>query len=128
MTTYSIGKRFSFDAAHHLPDLPEEHKCRRVHGHTFAVEVIVGSDNLVPPGFVTDFGDLGPFADYIRSELDHRNLNEVLNFPPTSEAIAQHLARWFITNVQPKISGQLVAVRVAETPSTWAQYTVGAPR
>lgn len=34
---YRIGKRFMFEAAHHLPDLPEGHKCARLHGHSYTV-------------------------------------------------------------------------------------------
>lgn len=121
-TVYRIGKRFTFDAAHHLPSLPEGHKCARQHGHTYTVEVVVTADGLVPPGFVTDFGDLGPFADYIDADLDHRDLSTVLDFEPTSEALAAHLAGWFVTNLEPVIPGRLVAVRVWETPTSWAEY------
>ncbi|GAB3832077.1 6-pyruvoyl tetrahydropterin synthase family protein [Dactylosporangium cerinum] len=60
---YTIGKRFGFSAAHHLPGLPDGHKCGRHHGHNFSVEVVLGADALVPPGFVRDFGELGPFRD-----------------------------------------------------------------
>lgn len=124
MGSHIVGRRFSFDAAHHLASLPEGHKCRRTHGHTYTVEVCLGAPLLSGPGFVTDFGDLVPFGDYIKAQLDHRDLNEVLDFEPTSELIAGHLATWFIEHLQPRIPGQLRWLRVSETPSTWAQYTV----
>lgn len=120
---YRIGKRFSFDAAHHLRGLPPEHKCAREHGHTYTVEVVVSADRLSPPGFVTDFGDLAPLREYIDTTLDHRNLNKVLDIEPTSEALAQHLAGWFQNHVEPGIPGRLEAVRVWETPSSWAEFT-----
>jgi 6-pyruvoyltetrahydropterin/6-carboxytetrahydropterin synthase len=121
---FQIAKRWSFDAAHHLDALPEGHKCGRVHGHTWTVEVALSAAMLTPPGFVTDFGDLAPFGSYLATTLDHRDLNEVLDFPPTSELLAEHLATWFISNAQPNIPGRLVAVRVSETPNSWAEFRV----
>jgi 6-pyruvoyltetrahydropterin/6-carboxytetrahydropterin synthase len=86
---YSIGKRFSFDAAHRSG-------CDReisLHGHTFVVEVRVTSDDLVQPGFVVDFGDLKPVNRYIDDVLDHRLLEDVL--ADTSVAgVAEHLESW----------------------------------
>jgi len=124
MGSHIVGKRFSFDAAHHLPSLPDGHKCRRIHGHTYTVEVCVGAPQLSGPGFVTDLCDLSPFGDYIKTRLDHRDLNDVFEFEPTSELIAGHLAGWFTEHLQPHIPGRLRWLRVSETPSTWAQYTV----
>ncbi len=123
---YRVGRRYSFDAAHRLSGLPVGHKCARAHGHTYTVEVVVAADELSGPGFVTDFGDLSPLGDYINEQLDHRDLGEVLAVEPTSERIARHLAEWFAAHVEPGIPGRLEAVRVSETPSTWAEYTVTA--
>ena len=36
-----LHKSFTFEAAHWLPTFPEGHKCRRMHGHSFQVEVVV---------------------------------------------------------------------------------------
>jgi 6-pyruvoyltetrahydropterin/6-carboxytetrahydropterin synthase len=121
---HTISKTFTFEAGHRLASLGEGHKCSRQHGHSYTVELILTADTLVPPGFVTDFGDLEPFARYIKNTLDHRNLNEVeeLDFEPTSENLAQHLAEWAEKNLQPHIPGRVKAVRVSETPKTWAQY------
>jgi 6-pyruvoyltetrahydropterin/6-carboxytetrahydropterin synthase len=124
---FEIGKRFTFEAAHHLPGLPEWHKCGRVHGHSYTVEVVLTGGELVPPGFVTDFGDLAPFRRYLTSELDHHDLNQVMDFPPTSENIATYLAEWFTSNVEPTIPGRLARMRVSETASTWAEYRPDRP-
>ena len=123
---YFIGKRFSFDAAHSLPSLPSDHKCSSEHGHTYTIEVVLTADRLVRPGFVTDFADLEPLESYIQSTLDHRHLNRTLDFEPTSEALAYHLAQWFQEHVEPTIAARLVSMRVCETPSSWAEYTVEA--
>jgi 6-pyruvoyltetrahydropterin/6-carboxytetrahydropterin synthase len=121
---FTIGKKFGFEAGHRLPDLPAEHKCARQHGHSYEVEVIVTAPVLEEPGFVTDFGALAPFKKFLDIDLDHRNLHEILPFEPTSERLAQFLAGWFIQNVQPTISGRLVAVLVRETGSSWARFDV----
>ncbi|MET9952773.1 6-carboxytetrahydropterin synthase [Streptomyces sp. NPDC006339] len=124
---FTIGKTFDFEAGHRLASLPAEHKCSRQHGHTYQVEVVLSASSLQGPGFVTDFGDLGPFKRYLDSELDHRNLHEVFDFEPTSELLAQYLAGWFLANMPPGIAGQLAAVRVRETQRSWARFDVAAP-
>ena len=55
--SHTIGKRFSFEAGHHLGGLPDGHKCARPHGHSYTVEVIVTAGELTGPGFVTDFAN-----------------------------------------------------------------------
>ncbi|MEU0715615.1 6-carboxytetrahydropterin synthase [Streptomyces lavendulocolor] len=122
--TFTIGKTFDFEAGHRLRSLPPEHKCARQHGHTYEVEVILTAPALQKPGFVTDFGDLAPFKRYLDTELDHQNLHEVVDFEPTSELLARHLAGWFIQNVQPEIAGRLIAVQVRETQRSWARFDV----
>jgi 6-pyruvoyltetrahydropterin/6-carboxytetrahydropterin synthase len=124
---FRIGKRFSFDAAHQLPGLPEGHKCARLHGHTYTVEVMLVADDLVPPGFVTDFGDLAPFGAYLAACCDHRYLNDVLPVVPTSELLAQHFAEWITANLAGDLLGRLFAVRVSETPTSWAEFVVDVP-
>jgi 6-pyruvoyltetrahydropterin/6-carboxytetrahydropterin synthase len=124
---HTIGKRFTFSASHHLPGLPEGHKCGRLHGHNYRVEVVIGASGLAEPGFVTDFGDLAPLKTYLDATFDHRDLNEALDVPPTSENLAAHVAAWFVANLEPRIAGRLVSVRVSETDSTWAQYTPERP-
>ncbi|MGH3843392.1 MAG: 6-carboxytetrahydropterin synthase [Pseudonocardiaceae bacterium] len=124
---YRIGKRYSFAAGHHLPTLPEGHKCARPHGHTYTVEVVLVSATLREPGFVTDFADLQPFGAYLDQELDHNNLNDVFGFPPTCELLAEHLYGWFVTNVAPQVGGRLDAVRVSESPTSWAEFSLEPP-
>lgn len=123
MFSYLIDKTYGFAASHFLTGLPEGHKCSRLHGHTYSVTVVVGSDELDGPGFVTDFADLAPFRDYINTLADHQHLNDVLDFNPTAENIARHLADWFIEHLEPNIGGWLVSVRVAESPTSGATYT-----
>ncbi|MBB5938671.1 6-pyruvoyl trahydropterin synthase family protein [Streptomyces zagrosensis] len=121
---FAIGKKFGFEAGHRLAGLAPEHKCARQHGHSYEVEVILTAFCLEEPGFVTDFGALTPFKEFLNTELDHHNLHEILPFEPTSERLAQFLAGWFIQNLQPAIPGRLVAVLVRETASSWARFDV----
>jgi 6-pyruvoyltetrahydropterin/6-carboxytetrahydropterin synthase len=121
---FRIGKSFTFQAAHRLSGLSEGHKCGRLHGHSYTATVVLTRDELVEPGFVTDFGDLAPFQQFLDEHLDHQFLNEIVTVEPTSELLARYLAEWFIEHLEPHIPGRLVAVRVAETPTSWAEYEV----
>lgn len=114
---YTISKRFNFSASHIIDGLPEEHQCSRLHGHNYVVEVVLAAQQLDAVGFVVDYGELKPLKQIIDGELDHRHLNDVLPGATTAEAIAKFLfdrARVFWP--------QTVAVRVSETPTTWAEY------
>ena len=119
---YRIGKAFSFEAAHHLPGLPAEHKCSRPHGHSYTVEVIVTAGELTGPGFVTDFADLDPLKRHLAEAYDHRMLNDVIDAEPTSENLARILFDWCAANLALPPAAAIAAVRVSETPATWAEY------
>ncbi len=88
-TIMEIYKEFSFDSAHRLVNLPETHKCSRLHGHTFKLTVFV-SGNVDPKlGWVLDFGEIKKYVNPIIEELDHNYLNEIPGLEnPTSENIA----------------------------------------
>lgn len=119
---FTINKEFRFEAAHHLDGLPEAHQCARRHGHSYTVGVELAAENLDEVGFVADFGDLDPLAAYLKATLDHRDLNEVLDFQPTSELLARHLYRWCRRHLPAEVARSVTAVRVSETAKTWAEY------
>lgn len=114
---FTISKKFSFSASHIIEGLPEGHKCARLHGHNYEVEVVLQSEELDEVGFVVDYGDLDPLKNFIDETLDHRHLNDVLT-PTTAEAIAR-----FLYKKAKSLWPQTTAVRVSETPKTWAEYT-----
>jgi len=120
--SHAIGKRFSFEAGHHLGGLPEGHKCARPHGHSYTVEVIVTATDLTGPGFVADFADLAPLRRHLAEAYDHRMLNDVIDAEPTSENLARALFGWCAANLALPPSAVIAAVRVSETPATWAEY------
>ncbi len=95
-------------------------------GHTYAVEILLTAAELDGTGFVADFGELEAVKGYLDAELDHRDLNQVLPVQPSCENIARHLYGWCLDNLA---HGHLVtAVRVSESPATWAEYALGGLR
>lgn len=114
---YTICKRFEFSASHQLSGLPDGHQCARLHGHNYAVEVVLQGATLDATGFVRDYGELGLFKRYLDETLDHRHLNEICPFNPTAENLAQWLYDWCKSHWV-----ETCAVRVSETPKTWAEY------
>ncbi|HKL46683.1 MAG TPA: 6-carboxytetrahydropterin synthase QueD [Roseovarius sp.] len=115
---YTITKEFHFSASHQLFGLPEDHQCARLHGHNYIVVVELRSEELNQHGFVRDYHDLAALKRYIDDELDHRHLNDVLGDDcVTAERMAKHFFHWCHAQ-WPEVS----AVRVSETPKTWAEY------
>jgi 6-pyruvoyltetrahydropterin/6-carboxytetrahydropterin synthase len=114
---YTISKRFTFSASHIIDGLPQGHQCSRLHGHNYVVEVVLAAEQLDAVGFVVDYGELKPLKQVIDGELDHRHLNDVLPGATTAEAIAR-----FLFDRARALWPQTVAVRVSETPTTWAEY------
>ncbi|MET7772110.1 6-carboxytetrahydropterin synthase [Nocardia sp. NPDC005366] len=113
---FRISRSFNFCASHQLSSLPVEHKCSRLHGHNYTVTVALGAPTLDEYGFVTDFANLSPLDEYLRTRFDHRHLNDVVDFAPTSELLAQHLGCWFVAEVEPHLGGaRLVSMTVSET-------------
>lgn len=115
---YTISKQFHFSASHCLYGLRDDHPCSRLHGHNYIIEVVLQCEELRTTGFVLDYNDLQPLKTYIDETLDHRHLNEVFAPMQTSaENIARRLYEWCRARWP-----QTVAVRVSETPKTWAEY------
>ncbi|RKT34827.1 6-pyruvoyltetrahydropterin/6-carboxytetrahydropterin synthase [Roseovarius halotolerans] len=115
---YTITKEFHFSASHQLFGLPEDHQCARLHGHNYIVVVELRSETLNQHGFVRDYHDLAGLKRYIDEELDHRHLNDVLGDDcVTAERMAKHFFQWCHAQWP-----EVTAVRVSETPKTWAEY------
>ena len=116
----TITKEFNFSASHVLGYLPEGHPCGRVHGHNYLVifELSAPREKLGKVGFVRDFNDLNGVKSWIDDEIDHRHLNDVLGDLNPS---AEHIAQWIYDRWQEELP-ELTAVRVSETPRTWAEY------
>ncbi len=115
---YRISKQFHFSASHQLKGLTEDHPCARLHGHNYIVEVELAAEVLNAQGFVRDYRELADLKLYIDEKLDHRHLNDVLG---DDQVTAEHLARHFYDWCKARFS-ETSAVRVSETPKTWAEY------
>ncbi len=115
---YTIAKRFAFSASHIIGGLPSHHRCARLHGHNYEVEVVLQSATLDAVGFVRDYDELSAVKDVLDATLDHRHLNDVFGHDrTTAEVISKWLYDWCKARWP-----EVVAVRVSETPPTWAEY------
>lgn len=107
------------EAAHHLPHVPENHKCRRLHGHSFHVEVHVNGPVHGQSGWVMDFADITRVFQPLYEQLDHHYLNEIEGLEnPTSE----NLARWIWRKLKPALP-LLSKVVVRETCTAGCIYS-----
>ena len=115
---FRLSKSFTFEAAHFLPSFPEGHKCRRMHGHSFKVEVIVAGE--LPEGVyhLIDYGEIAAVTEPLRLQLDHYCLNDIEGLEnPTSEM----LARWLWDRIHPSLP-LLEGIRVHETCTARCEY------
>lgn len=113
-----IFKEFSIEAAHRLPNLPVDHKCRRLHGHSFRIGVYVRGDLDPVTGWVMDFADVSRAFGPVFDQLDHRYLNDIEGLEnPTSEV----LARWIWQRLRPALP-ELSKVQVRETCTAGCVY------
>lgn len=113
----TIAKVFDFDAAHWLPMVEEHHKCRRLHGHTYRVEIRCRGP-LDGRGMVCDYAEIAAAWGPVHDAIDHRQLNDVEGLEnPTTEV----LAPWIADRLRGKIP--LHSVRVYESATTWCECT-----
>lgn len=112
-----IAKTFDFDAAHFLPNVPDGHKCKRMHGHTYRVEIIC-SGELDARGMIIDYAEIAQAWKPLHALLDHRCLNDIPGLEnPTTEVLAP-----FVLNRLPALL-PVVAVRIYESATTWCEVT-----
>ena len=108
---FTVTKDFYFEAAHSLPHLPDGHKCKRLHGHSYQFRVEVDGE-LDERGFVIDYAEISAAVDPLVERLDHHNLNELFDFHTTAE----NIARWIYNELQPLIPvSRIVLFETANT-------------
>ena len=120
----SVGRRvrlvrgFTFEAAHRLPRVPEGHRCGRVHGHTYRVELVCEGEINEETGWLIDFGEIKAAFAPVLDRLDHQYLNDIDGLEnPTAE----NLARWIWVRLRPNLR-ELAQVNVIETPEARCEY------
>lgn len=113
-----IFKVISIEAAHRLPNVPPGHKCERLHGHSYRVEIHVSGRVGRETGWVIDFADIQKAFQPLYDELDHHYLNEVEGLSnPTSE----NIARWIWERLQPALPA-LSKIVIHETCTSGCVY------
>jgi 6-pyruvoyltetrahydropterin/6-carboxytetrahydropterin synthase len=109
---------FRFEAAHRLPNVPDGHKCARLHGHSFKVEIAIAGEVDPKTGWLIDFARLHELWMPLWEKLDHRYLNEVEGLSnPTSEV----LAKWIWDRIRPHLP-ELDQVTLWETCEARCEY------
>ena len=113
-----IFKEFVFEAAHRLPNVPEGHKCARLHGHSFRVAIYVSGDVNPATGWIMDFAEIKAAFAPIYEQLDHNYLNEIEGLEnPTSENIAV----WIWESLKPRLP-ELSKIVLHETCTSGCVY------
>lgn len=110
-----ITQAFTFEAAHQLPNVPDGHKCKNMHGHSYRVELTYEGSVNSHTGFICDFFDIEKREiKPLFVQLDHNILNDV---PGLENPTAEIICLWI------KDRTSATTVRVYETPMCWAEYS-----
>ncbi|SMD32590.1 6-pyruvoyltetrahydropterin/6-carboxytetrahydropterin synthase [Reichenbachiella faecimaris] len=113
-----IYKKFAFDSAHFLPNVPEGHKCKNMHGHTYNLTVYLEGDLDTELQWVMDFKELKDVVKPVIERIDHQLLNSIKGLEnPTAERIVV----WIWEQIQPKLP-LLSKLELNETPTSGAIY------
>jgi 6-pyruvoyltetrahydropterin/6-carboxytetrahydropterin synthase len=113
-----LKKEYRFEAAHWLPRVPKGHKCARVHGHSYRVELIVSGPVDPETGWLIDFAAIDDVWAELHDRLDHRTLNDV---PGLENSTCENLAVYIWKVVRPRIP-QLAGVTIWETSDASCTY------
>ena len=114
-----LYKEFSIEAAHYLPNVPEGHKCKCMHGHSFKVRIVIEGEVGTQTGWVMDFADITAAFEPCYRQLDHHCLNEIEGLEnPTSE----NLAKWIWNHLKPDLP-LLSRVEIAETCTSGCRFS-----
>lgn len=114
-----IFKEFTFEAAHRLPNVPEGHKCARLHGHSFRVALYLAGDPQPHTGWLMDFAELKVVFQPIYEQLDHHYLNDI---PGLENPTSENLAIWIWDQLKPLLPA-LSRVELRETCTSGCIYT-----
>jgi len=113
-----IFKQFTFDSAHFLPNVPQGHKCKKLHGHTYHLTLFVDAEVDPQTGWVIDFGELKKLMSPILQLVDHQLLNEV---PGLENPTAENMAVWVWNKLKPALPS-LSKIELKETPTSGVLY------
>ena len=113
-----VFKSFTFDSAHFLPNVPDGHRCKNMHGHTYRLTVYLDGPLVPPFDWAIDFGEVKKVVAPIVDRIDHRVMNDIEGLEnPTCEAIA----KWLWDQIKPELP-LLTKVELHETPTSGVVY------
>ncbi|WP_269790044.1 6-carboxytetrahydropterin synthase QueD [Stenotrophomonas sp. Iso1] len=113
-----IFKVFTLEAAHRLPNVPPGHKCARLHGHSFRIELKVSGEPGEDTGWIMDFSDLKAAFQPLYDQLDHNYLNDI---PGLENPTSERLSMWIWERLKPTLP-LLSEVVVHETCTSGCSY------
>lgn len=113
-----IFKEFTFDSAHFLPNVPDGHKCKNMHGHTYRLTVFFEGQLVKDLEWVVDFAEVKKIINPIINQIDHKLINDIEGLEnPTCERVAV----WLWNKIKPKMP-QLTEIKLNETPTSGVVY------
>ena len=113
-----IYKEFSFDSAHFLPNVPDGHKCKNMHGHTYRLRVYIKGDLDPHLGWIMDFKELKDSVGVVIDQLDHKLINDI---PGLENPTAENITIWIWKQIKPLLP-LLSRIKLYETPTTGVLY------
>ena len=113
-----LRKTFQIEAAHRLPNVPTGHKCARLHGHSWRIEVAIEGPVGNDTGWVMDYADLKAAFQPIHDRIDHNYLNEI---PGLENPTSERLAVWLWNELKPRLP-LLIELVIAETCTSRCVY------
>jgi 6-pyruvoyltetrahydropterin/6-carboxytetrahydropterin synthase len=115
---FELVKTFRFEAAHSLPNVPPGHKCARLHGHSYRVDVHITGEPDGETGWVIDFGQIKKAVAPVLDGLDHRCLDEI---PGLENSTSERLGEYLWRRIAPKLPG-LSAITIWESDTSRCIY------
>ncbi|MBK7341815.1 MAG: 6-carboxytetrahydropterin synthase QueD [Saprospiraceae bacterium] len=113
-----LFKQFTFDSAHFLPNVPEGHKCKAIHGHTYRLVVYIEGPLDPHLEWVMDFADLKHVVDPIVKTLDHHLMNDIAGL---ENSTGERISIWLWDQIKPQVP-LMSKIELHETPTSGAVY------
>lgn len=113
-----IYKEFTFDSAHYLPNVPDGHKCKNMHGHTYRLKIWIEGVPDPEFGWVMDFAVLKDIVKPVVNQLDHKCMNDI---PGLSNPTCELIAVWIWDQLKPQLTN-MVKIELHETPTSGVIY------
>ena len=113
-----LTKVFYFESAQVLPKVPAGHKCGKMHGHSFKVEVSIEGEVNPQTGWVYDHAVISEAMKPLIEQLDHACLNDI---PGLENPTIELMAAWFWDQLAGPCPG-LCEIVIHETPTARCVY------